>query len=1171
MKKAIPFLLFVCLAFSLSAQQPHIDGFLPIELTAEEKLRLHEIDRFREATDPPPQPARNIAEFEPMSAALVRYPLAIPVALVALMAEEIEVISIVADQSTMNQAINHYQNNGVNMDNCSFLVAPTNSVWTRDYGPWFIFNSDNAFGIMDFEYDRPRPLDNAINALFASENDINYYHMGLVHTGGDYMTDGMGISASTSAAYSVNNNYTPAQVDSIMNLYLGIEHYHVVPNIHGGLSHIDTWAKFLAPDKIMIREVAPDHPYYTHAEQAVAYFESQISSYGTPYRVYRVYTPNNEPYSNTLILNNRVFVPTTGSQWDDAAIASFEAAMPGYEVHGILYNYWNSNDALHCRVKDIADRDMLYIHHMPVIADQQHDVDYEIRARIIPMSGEALYADSLRVYYRIDEGDFYFETMTHDEGDWYNAFIPQQDVGMQVDYYIRAADASGRGENHPYIGAYDPHGFGVIGPLVLIDVVANDANTGNENGIFEPGETVELIATYRNDGGSSLHGLHAQLSSPSPYIHIHPPGQAALPLLEPGEEATFSFMVSASLATPNVYQAYFDISIFTNEGFDNFDSFDIEITSHVVAEYLLQENFDEWPPEGWELISTADHINWRHFAGELAGGTEPEAQFHYDPSTLAIQRLITPSLNTADFGLIELEFKHLIDHYSGEYLLSVETSGDGGSSWNEIMGFPNVDRPATTETYIIDNDDVGSDSFRIAWTFNGDSWNINWWNIDDVMVGGITLHDNLAYFEGEITLNGGPGDISEVWITAGDQVCFPSQSGFYSLAILSGSHELTASLAGYVPQTVEGIIINPGETLLFDFDLIYIAPPENLSYEALVNEVLLSWDMPGEALSANDFNEIAERNLTHYNIFRNHNQTEFEWVGSTEATSHTDAIGDTGHYQYYVTAVYDDEYESEPSESIELTMYQVLFAVEGENGSLTATAAETGFDSGDLLAGGTTIEFMATPDAGFKVNEWKLDGEVQSGESDNSFILANLVASVEVSVSFEAIMHLLTFGVLSGNGSLLAEVEGTEIFSGDEVAEGSDVYFYAFADAGYAVNAWLVNDSIVQGWDEPEYLLEYIQTAIDVRVEFKNITHIATGVAGEWLVYPNPTRKHIYVHAPETILQLSLIDLNGDAVRQLNVNDHQAILQTGDLAAGVYLLQLHTARGLFTKRLIIVP
>ena len=30
------------------------------------------------------------------------------------------------------------ENNGVNMNNVEFIIGPTDSYWTRDYGPWWV-------------------------------------------------------------------------------------------------------------------------------------------------------------------------------------------------------------------------------------------------------------------------------------------------------------------------------------------------------------------------------------------------------------------------------------------------------------------------------------------------------------------------------------------------------------------------------------------------------------------------------------------------------------------------------------------------------------------------------------------------------------------------------------------------------------------------------------------------------------------------------------------------------------------------------------------------------------------------------------------------------------------------------------------------------------------------
>ena len=86
----------------------------------------------------PPKPIRQPAEFEPMQGVLIRYPFGISYDIISEMSEDVEVVTIVASSSEQNYVLTQYQNNGVNTANCDFLIAPSNSYWTRDYGPWFI-------------------------------------------------------------------------------------------------------------------------------------------------------------------------------------------------------------------------------------------------------------------------------------------------------------------------------------------------------------------------------------------------------------------------------------------------------------------------------------------------------------------------------------------------------------------------------------------------------------------------------------------------------------------------------------------------------------------------------------------------------------------------------------------------------------------------------------------------------------------------------------------------------------------------------------------------------------------------------------------------------------------------------------------------------------------------
>jgi len=441
-------------------ENPHS---LPHWLTPEELIRLDEIGKNFYPTDPPVGPIRNIAEFEPMEGVLIRYYFGISTSIIAEMAEDVIVTTIVSGQSQENTVRNIYTSNSVNIDNCNFLHASTNSYWTRDYGPWYVVDGSHQVGIVNFPYNRPRPDDDDIPIEMAAFLGIPLYGMDLEHTGGNYMTDGMGISASTTLVWSENWNMTHGEIDDMVEDYLGVTTYHVVPDPNNTyIDHIDCWGKFLDVDKILIREVPSSHAQYTEIEETVDYFEAQTSSYGTPYEIYRVYTPSNQPYTNSLILNDKVLVPITGSSWDDDAIASYEAAMPGYEILGFTGS-WESTDALHCRTKGIADRGMLYIGHLPIHGSQPAGANYLIQAEIVPYSGEDVIDDSMYVAYRIDGGMYQHITMTNINGYTWSCSIPGQEGGVEIEYYIHAADESDREATHPFIGAPDPHIFSVEG------------------------------------------------------------------------------------------------------------------------------------------------------------------------------------------------------------------------------------------------------------------------------------------------------------------------------------------------------------------------------------------------------------------------------------------------------------------------------------------------------------------------------------------------------------------------------------------------------------------------------------------------------------------------------------------------------------------------------------
>jgi len=473
---------------------------LPHWMTEEEQLKADEIGRDFYETDPPVGPVINIAEFNKMQGVLIRYPFGISYELIAEMSQEIMVTTIVSNQSQENTVTNQYNSNGVNLENCNFIHAPSETFWTRDYGPWFVIDGNYEVGIVNFPYNRPRPNDNDIPIEVADFLGINLFGMDLIHTGGNYMTDGMGISSSSDLVWGENPGLSHAEVDQLVEDYLGIETYHVVPDPNDEyIDHIDCWGKFLDVDKVLIRSVPESHAQYDEIEETAEYYANQVSAYGNNYQVYRIYTPNDQPYTNSLILNDRVFVPITGSSWDDDALAVYEEAMPGYEVLGFTGS-WQPTDALHCRTKGIADIGMLYIHHLPILETAPSGIDYEIEAEIIPLNGTALVEDFTLLYFQVDNGEFIPVIMTLSEGNTYEGIIPSQPDGSEIGYFIQANDESGRVAAHPFMGPLDPHTF-VVGEPIPPELNINPTSFEVELAL---GETTTEILELSNIGGGEI-------------------------------------------------------------------------------------------------------------------------------------------------------------------------------------------------------------------------------------------------------------------------------------------------------------------------------------------------------------------------------------------------------------------------------------------------------------------------------------------------------------------------------------------------------------------------------------------------------------------------------------------------------------------------------------------
>ncbi|MCK9301911.1 MAG: agmatine deiminase family protein [Bacteroidales bacterium] len=590
MKTRSTILLFLMLLIgsaSLSAQPIfNKDGIqLKHIMTAEEAALYETVDVYTMPTDPPVGNIRPVAEYEPSEAVLVRYPFGIPISLIKEMAEDVKVITIVSNASQQNTVLSQYQSNNVNTANCEFLIHASDSYWTRDYGPWFIAIDNAELAVFDFTYNRPRYNDNAVNTALCQQLSIDRYASDIESAGGNYMCDGKSEAASTDLILEENTNYTEEQVRQLFEDYLGVEYYHIMQDpLQDYIKHIDCWGKYLAPNKVMIGQVPQSDSRYALFEAAANYFAAVTCPWGTPYEVYRVYTPGAQgwgastPYTNSLILNKKVFVALTGNANDAAAIASYQAAMPGYEIIGVNYDSWEDTDALHCRTHEITDRGMLFIKHQPIFGEVQNTGSLTISTELYSYCDSPMVEDSVIAYVKTAGGNYTAYQMSNTTGNTWEVEINGLPSG-EIDYYLFAKDASGRRENHPYIGAPDPHTFTLTGsstPMPVMDLDKTQSQL-TANNI----ETVEDEFIISNTGLATLE-FDINIED-AEWLSVTPSSAN----LEPNENITITISCNISGLENGNYQGLLNIS--NNSLIPEID-YNVNLNVHNTAVIELNKN-----------------------------------------------------------------------------------------------------------------------------------------------------------------------------------------------------------------------------------------------------------------------------------------------------------------------------------------------------------------------------------------------------------------------------------------------------------------------------------------------------------------------------------------------------------------------------------------------------
>jgi agmatine deiminase len=440
---------------------------------------------------PPTMAVRTPAEWEALEAIMVSWRIGgypgtaqVLTEIVRAAQPECRVVICYEGQAMLDSAKNSMIANGIDItQNITFLPAESNSVWIRDYGPTTVY--ENEVGnrrLVDWIYNRYPPFspfarlkDDSLSLDIARHLNLPLHSttgdtFGLVNTGGNFMTDGMG--RAFASRLILDDNALPAvfcteksepEIDETFEQYMGIHEYVKFKRLpFDSIDHIDMHYKLLDESTLLVAEYPENISNGPQLNANITQFFSHWKTpFGTPYHLIRIPIPPDRlgayplspadsfrTYVNAVFVNKTIIVPTYNCPTDSIALAIWQKAMPGYTIKGVFSGpLIRRYGAVHCVTKEIAAADPLLIQLQRPPACVYASGPYQISAHLNHSSG----IQSANLFFKsTDQSEWQNLPLLNDSlaGNWV-AFLPAFPEGTTVHYYIEAIAQNGKVQRRP--------------------------------------------------------------------------------------------------------------------------------------------------------------------------------------------------------------------------------------------------------------------------------------------------------------------------------------------------------------------------------------------------------------------------------------------------------------------------------------------------------------------------------------------------------------------------------------------------------------------------------------------------------------------------------------------------------------------------------------------------
>ncbi len=244
-----------------------------------------------------------------------------------------------------------------NADDIRFFHFPTNSSWTRDFGPLFIKDKGGQLVITDWGFNMwggkypPWDLDDVIPRKIGAALSLPVLEPPMILEGGSIDVNGAGVLLTTKQCLlnkNRNPNLSQEQIEGFLDEYLGAKKIlwldeGIVGDDTDG--HIDDIARFVDAKTILAQgEANPEDENHEILQKNLDDLEAARDLSGNTFRIIPLPMPNPvvyeetrlpASYANFYIANKAVLVPTFQCAQDAQVLDIFQKLFPTRKIVGI--------------------------------------------------------------------------------------------------------------------------------------------------------------------------------------------------------------------------------------------------------------------------------------------------------------------------------------------------------------------------------------------------------------------------------------------------------------------------------------------------------------------------------------------------------------------------------------------------------------------------------------------------------------------------------------------------------------------------------------------------------------------------------------------------------------------------------------------------------------------